>query len=238
VAAFSSRLADHAIAIGKEIEHPFSQSIAFMWATLAACSARDYARARERAEMLLQIADRHSFPAYMGVALVACGACRTLAGETEFGLKLIGEGLGRQRQNGLGGWLGFTLVTAATAHIQCGNLGHVLELLTEAMAHAEKSSAKVLLPEVERLHAEVLLLTGQIDAAQAMLRVEAAAAHARQQGARALEWRAAMALVRLYSGARRHDEARELLRRNYAAFTEGFTSPDLVEGKRLLDAMN
>ena len=129
-------------------------------------------------------------------------------------------------------------MTAATAHIQCGNLGHVLELLTEAMAHAEKSSAKVLLPEVERLHAEVLLLTGQIDAAQAMLRVEAAAAHARQQGARALEWRAAMALARLYSGAGRHDEARELLRRNYAAFTEGFTSPDLVEGKRLLDAMN
>ena len=49
------RLADQAIAIGEEIEHPFSQSIAFMWATLAACSARDYARARERAETLLQI---------------------------------------------------------------------------------------------------------------------------------------------------------------------------------------
>ena len=80
----------------------------------------------------------------------------------------------------------------------------------------------MLLPEVERLHAEVLLLTGQIDAAQAILRVEAAAAHAKRQGALALEWRATMALARLYPGGR-HDEARELLRRNYAAFTEGFT---------------
>ena len=99
-------------------------------------------------------------------------------------------------------------------------------------------SAKVLLPEVERLHAEVLLLTGQIDTAQAILRIEAAAALARQQGALALEWRATMALARLYAGMGRHDEARELLRRNYAAFTEGFTSLDLVEGKRLLHAMS
>jgi class 3 adenylate cyclase/predicted ATPase len=232
------KLANQAIAIGEELEHPFSQSIAFMWATLAACSARDHARARECAETLLQISDRHSFPAWMGVAMVASGACRALEGETEFGLKLIGEGLGRQRQNGLGGWLGFTLVTAATAHMQCGNLGHALELLTEAIAYAEKSSAKVLLPEVERLHAEVLLLTGQLDTAQAIMRIEAAAAHARQQGALALEWRATMALARLYPDVGRDDEAPELLRRNYAAFTEGFTSPDLVEGKRLLDAMN
>ena len=112
------QLADQAVAIGEEIEHPFSQSIAFMWATLAACGTRDYVRARERAEALLQLADRHSFPIWRGVAMVACGACRALAGETEFGLKLIGEGLVAQRQGGNGSWLGFTLVTAVTAHMQ------------------------------------------------------------------------------------------------------------------------
>ena len=93
-------------------------------------------------------------------------------------------------------------------------------------------------PEIERLHAEVQLLTGQIDTRQAIARVEAAAAHARQQGALALEWRATMALARLYAGVGRHDEARAMLRRNYAAFTEGFASPDLVEGERLLRAMS
>ena len=232
------QLADQAIAISEQIEHPFSQSIAFMWATQAACGTRDYARARERAEALLEVSDRHSFPTWRGVAMVACGACRALAGETEFGLKLIGEGLAAQRQTGMGGLLGFTLVTAVTAHMQCGNLGRALELLTEAIAHAEKSHARVLLPEVERLHAEVLLLTGQIDTAQAIKRVKAAAALARQQGALALEWRANVALARLYSTVGRDDEARELLRHNYAAFTEGFASPDLVEGKQLLDGMS
>jgi class 3 adenylate cyclase/predicted ATPase len=232
------QLADQAITIGEEIEHPFSQSIAYMWATLAACGTRDYALARERAEALLNISDRHSFPVWRGVAMVVCGACRAFAGETEFGLKLIGEGLVAQRQTGMGGWLGFTLVTAATAHIQTGNLARALELLTEAIAHAEKSHARVLLPDVERLHAEVLLLTGQIDTPQAILRVEPAAARARQQGALALEWRATIALARLYVGVGREAEARAMLRDNYAAFTEGFASPDLVEGKQLLESLS
>jgi class 3 adenylate cyclase/predicted ATPase len=232
------RLADQAIAIGEEIQHPFSQSIAFMWATLAACSARDFVRARERAETLRQISERHGFPVWMGVAMVAAGACRTLTGETEVGLQLIGEGLVAQRQKGMGGWLAFTLLTAATAHMHCGDLGRALELLTEATAHAEKSGAKVLLPEVQRLHAEVLLVTEQINPAEALLLVEAAAALARQQGALALEWRATMSLARLYSGVGRHDEGRELLLCKYAAFTEGFTSLDLMEGKRQLHAMN
>jgi len=232
------QLADRAVAIGDEIEHPFSQSIAFMWATLAACGTRDYTRARSRAEALLELADRHSFPVWRGVAMVACGACRALAGETEFGLKLIGEGLVAQRQGGNGSWLGFTLVTAVTAHMQCGNLGRALELLTEAIAHAEKSHARVLLPEIERLHAEVQLLTGQIDARQAIARVEAAAVHAGQQGALALQWRATMALARLYAGVGRDGEARAMLRNTYRAFTQGFASPDLVEGKQLLDAMS
>jgi len=232
------QLTDQAMAIGEEIEHPFSQSISIMWATLAACGMRDHALARQRAEALLQICDRHSFPVWRGVAMVACGACRSRAGETEFGLKLIAEGLVAQRQAGMGGWLGFTLVTAATAHMQTGNLGHALDLLTEAMAHAEKSHARVLLPEVERLHAEVLLLTGQIDTPQAILRVEAAAVHAGQQGALALEWRATMALARLHASAGRHGQAREMLRANHAAFTQGFASPDLVEGQQLLDDLS
>ncbi len=71
-----------------------------------------------------------------------------------------------------------------------------------------------------------------------MARIEAAAALARQQGALALEWRATMSLARLYCDIGRHVEARDMLRHNYAAFSEGFTSPDLVEGKRLLDAMH
>jgi len=231
-------LADQAIAIGAEIEHPFSQVIAYMWATLACHGTRNYTLARERAEALLQLCERFGFPAWRGLAMVVSGACRTLAGETEFGLKLIAEGLVAQRQFGMGSWLGAVLATSAEAHIRAGNLGRALELLAEAIAHAEKSHAKVLLPEVQRLHAEVQLLSVQIDTPLALARVEAAAALAREQGALALEWRATMVLSRLHAGVGRDAEARTMLRDNYAAFTQGFASPDLIEGKQLLDSLS
>jgi hypothetical protein len=47
-----------------------------------------------------------------------------------------------------------------------------------------------------------------------------------------------MSLARLLGKIGRHVEARDLLRHNYSAFSEGFASLDLLEGKRLLDALN
>jgi predicted ATPase len=231
------RLANQAVAIGKEIEHPFSQSMARMWAMHAAYSAREYALAGECAEALLQVCERHGFPQWSAGSMVVSGACRVLAGETEYGLKLIEEGLRAQRI-GVQSWLGTLLTISATAHMQCGNPGRALEMLAEATAHMERTGARVGLPETERLRAEVLLLTNQIGTTEAIARVEAAARLAQQQGALALEWRATMSLARLLGKIGRHVEARDLLRHNYSAFSEGFASLDLLEGKRLLDALN
>ena len=143
-----------------------------------------------------------------------------------------------QRRIGVHPWLGLLLTISATAHVQCGNLGRAREQLAEAIAYVERTGARVMLPEMERLHAEVLLSSGQIGSTEAISRIEAAAALARQQGALALEWRTTMSLARLHRDTGRHDEACDMLRQNYARFTEGFASLDLVEGKRLLDAMN
>ena len=232
------QLGRQAIAIGEEIEHPFSQSLARMWTMFAAYCAREYTLARECAEALLHICERHGFPQWGGMAMVVDGACRVVAGETEFGLKLIEEGLGVQRRIGVQSWLGHVLTISATAHLQCGNLGRALEHLVDAIAHAERTGAKVMLPEMERLHTEGLLVSKQVNGTDAIARIVAAAALARQQGALALEWRTTMSLARLHRDAGRHDEARDMLRQNYARFTEGFGSLDLVEGKRLLESMN
>lgn len=231
------QLGHQAIVISDEIEHPFSQSVAHMWTMMAAHGAREYALARECAEALLRVCERHGFPSWSGMGMVVGGACRVLASETEFGLKLIEEGLVVQRRIGVQPWLGILLTISATAHMQCGNLGRAHEQLAEAVAYVERTGAMVMLPEIERLHAEALLSSGQIGSTEAISRIEAAAALARQQGALALEWRTTMSLARLHRDTGRHEVARDMLRQNYARFTEGFASLDLVEGKRLLDAM-
>ena len=60
---------------------------------------------------------------------------------------------------------------------------------------------------------------------------------AREQRARWFELRTAVSLARLWRSQGRCDEARELLAGVYNWFTEGFDTPDLVEAKALLEAL-
>ena len=61
-----------------------------------------------------------------------------------------------------------------------------------------------------------------------------ALAIARHQGAKSLEWRAAISRSRLWQQQRKSQEAHTLLADIFAWFTEGFDTPDLHEAKRLL----
>ena len=171
------------------------------------------------------------------MGMIISGACRAHAGETEFGLKLVEEGLGKQRQFGQVSQQCYLETIAAIVHSQVGNSARALELLAQALAVHVKTGAGFMHPETLRLHAETLFAAGQIDVQQAIARIEVAVGLARQQGALALEWRATSSLARLHASAGRHDEARELLRSHFSVPAEGFESLDLMEGRQLLDAM-
>ena len=60
---------------------------------------------------------------------------------------------------------------------------------------------------------------------------------ARRQQSRAWELRATMSLARLWQRQGRHDEARAALTAVYDTFTEGFTTPDLVDTAALLNGL-
>ncbi len=230
-------LSNRAVAISEKIEHPFSESLAWMWATQAAWGARDIELARDRADALLTVSERHNFRQWIGMSMIIAGACRVHAGEIEFGLKLAEEGLGKQRQFGLVSMQSYLEVITAMVHSQAGNSARALELLVQALAVHVKTGAGFMHPETLRLHAETLLATGQIDVPQAIARIEAAVVLARQQGALALEWRSISSLARLHASTGGHDLARSLLTAQFSASLEGFESPDLVEGKQLLETM-
>ena len=57
---------------------------------------------------------------------------------------------------------------------------------------------------------------------------------ARRQGAKSLELRAVLSLVRLWQQQGKRDDARQLLAEIYGWFTEGFDTADLQEAKTLL----
>jgi predicted ATPase len=60
---------------------------------------------------------------------------------------------------------------------------------------------------------------------------------ARRQQSRVWELRAAVSLARLWQRQVRRDEARAELAAVYGTFTEGFTTPDLVDAKILLNSL-
>jgi predicted ATPase len=60
---------------------------------------------------------------------------------------------------------------------------------------------------------------------------------ARRQKSRAWELRATMSLVRLWQRQGRRDETRAALAAVHGTFTEGFTTPDLVDAAALLKAL-
>ena len=230
-------LSDSVIAIGRDLDHPFSLSLAFHWSAFVFCCAEEHTRARTCAEELVSLSDKHGLKQWIGSATIVLGAARTAQGETSFGLKLVEQGLEAQRSAGQRMWVPFLTATAAQAHLRVGNHGRALELLTEAIDVARKIQACWYLPEMERLRAETLLQAGSISALEAQHRFEEAARLAGEQSAVMLQWRANLSLARLFSKEGRTDEARSRLSAICNAAGDGLDAPELLEAKRLLTAV-
>jgi predicted ATPase len=86
--------------------------------------------------------------------------------------------------------------------------------------------------ELHRLRGELLLMAGNVAAAERSLRE--AMAIARRQQAKSWELRAANNLARLWQQQGKTEEARQLLQPIYDWFSEGFDTPDLQEARALL----
>jgi predicted ATPase len=105
---------------------------------------------------------------------------------------------------------------------------------TRGLASADHGGERYYYPELLRLKGELLLKEPIAQPGPAERRFSAALCVARQQGALALELRAALSISHLFIDRRRHDEARRLLTSVYDRFTEGFGTTDLQKAKELL----
>jgi hypothetical protein len=119
---------------------------------------------------------------------------------------------------------------------QFAKLGQVergLELLNDELAGADKdrnwSDA-----ELYRLRGE--LLAAGVAAEQAEAAYSRAIQIAQAQQAKLFELRAATGLALLWQEQGRSVESRNVLRRVYGWFTEGFETPDLKAARELLEA--
>jgi predicted ATPase len=101
------------------------------------------------------------------------------------------------------------------------------------LALAEKNDDRFQEAELYRLKGELLLVESDNQAAAEDC-FRQAIETARRQQSRAWELRATMSLARLWRQQGRRDEARAAVAAVYGTYTEGFTTPDLMDAAALV----
>jgi hypothetical protein len=122
------------------------------------------------------------------------------------------------------------------AYTQMARFEDAHRVLDEALAVAEKNDDRCHEAELHRLMGKLLLAeSSNEDAAEGCFRQAIETAGCQQS--RAWELRATMSLARLWQRHGRRDEARTMLGAIYGTYTEGFSTPDLMDAAALLETL-
>lgn len=135
-------------------------------------------------------------------------------------------------------WMDQTLWHSTLAEILAahGDVPGALQEAEEAVAYADESGSTFWIAHLLTLKGD-LLQRLNVPVVEIETCYHQALDLARQQEAKSLELRAALALARLWHRQGRSQDARRLLSGVYAWFSEGFDTPDLVAAKHLLDRL-
>jgi predicted ATPase/DNA-binding winged helix-turn-helix (wHTH) protein len=133
--------------------------------------------------------------------------------------------------------LALALAQAAASVGEASAVHEGLAAIDEALARAERGEERWCLPDLLRAKADLLVLRDCPDAvAAARELLRGATELARSQGALLYELRAAMSLARIEGRSPSGADARAALAQILGRFREGFSTPDLVLARRLLDS--
>jgi predicted ATPase len=158
-------------------------------------------------------------------------------GKLEEAIPLIRKGIQAWRATGAELILPVQLSALGDASTQTCRFEDARLALDEGLAIAQKNDERFQEAELHRLKGELLLAETPDQAAGAESCFRQAIETARRQQSKAWELRATMSLARLWQRQGCRDEARAALAAIYGTFTEGFTTPDLVEAVALLKSL-
>jgi len=242
------RKARAALALARELSHPFTLAYALFFVASLHGYRGEHARVHPQNEEMLALSLEHGFPVF-----VSGGTFVRIFLSLAQGTVPLTEGIRQIRQNlesyrATGGLSGLPMLLAVLGEVQMG-AGQVEEAkssLTEALAVAERTG--------ERRYDVILSLAGgnlllgeagrsedsdvrRKKTAEAEARFLHAIEAANRQGAKSLELKAVTSLCRLWQRQGRREEARLRLAEVYGWFTEGFDAADLESARGLLEEL-
>jgi hypothetical protein len=201
-------------------------------ACLVSIMTGDLVAADRYVEMLLEYSGRYGIGVWHTWAQCYHGMLLIKRGDTEPGLRELGDALAKFPDSGFRYSAFRTEFAESVGH--AGDPASALAGIDEALERAERTEERWWVPEMLRVKGELALMQGaSVGTAEAVF-LESIE-WARRQAALSWELRAATSLARLRAGLGQVEEARTLLGKVYGRFSEGFGTSDLVAAKNLLD---
>jgi predicted ATPase len=223
--------------LARTIGHAFSLGHAVDFAAFLGHYCRLGAEVRAAGAEELAIGAEHGFPLWHALGTLHEGAGMSLQGRFEESLPLLLKGFGAFRATGAGVRLPAYLGMLGEAYTRSGRFEDAHGALDEGLAVAERNDDRCHEAELHRLNGELWLAESPDRAAAAEDCFRRAIETARLQQSKGWELRATVSLSRLWLRQGRRDDARAALAAVLGTYTEGFTTPDLVEAGALLGAM-
>jgi len=224
---------DRAVEAGREIAQPLTLAMALFWrAVVKLCRGEIAGTAADVAELRAVTTEFHIL--YLGATTTVLeGALLIEQDQVQAGLARIERAFAEfQRQKaGLGRPWTFALV--ANGCLRAGMIDQGLASIEAAFEAARAHGEAHWEAELHRLKGELLFARPAADPCEAQACVRAALALASRQGACSLELRAASSLCRMLQAGDEAQAAHARLADVLAGFSEGFTTRDVVEARRL-----
>jgi class 3 adenylate cyclase/predicted ATPase len=222
--------------LARAIGHAFSLAHAVDFSACLHQFCRLGPETTSAADEEIAIAKEQGFTFWHGLGTLHKGAGMLLQGRHAEALPILLRGLNSFRATGAEVRVPYYLGMLGDAYTQAARFEDAHKVLNEALAVAEKNDDRFQEAELHRLKGE-LLRAESPDGAGAEACFRQAIETARRQQTKAWELRATMSLSRLWQTQGRSAEAHAALAAIYGTFTEGFTTPDLVDAKALLQTL-
>jgi predicted ATPase len=223
--------------LARSIGHPFSLGHAVDFTALLCCYARLGAEALAAAEEETALGAEQGFQLWHALGTLHRGAALLLQRRHGEALPLLLKGLNAFRASGAAIRLPCYLGILGDAYAQTGRFEDAHNALNEGLAIAEKNDNHTYEAELHRLKGELLLAASPDAVTEAEACFRRAIETAQRQQSKAWQLRATMSLAKLWHRQGRRGEAHAALAAIHGTFTEGLTTPDLVDAAALLDGL-
>jgi TOMM system kinase/cyclase fusion protein len=225
--------AQAAITGARELEHPFSLALACSFASWLYQFRHEVESAAGASDEAIAVSKERGYQFWIGWAQVKRGWILAERGQLGQAVADLTQGLKAWRAHGSELGSSYYLTLLAEVYGKLGQIDDALKTVAEARRFAEEHAEGFWLPEINRIHGELLLL--HLGNAEAEVCFEQAIAIARLQEAKSLELRAVTSLARLWIKQGKAEPAREMLTSMIGWFQEGLDSYDLRLAKAMLE---